>query len=157
MNTASITNVRYFLLFVDDYSRKMWVYFLKLKEFQKFKALAEKESGYHITSLRSDNGGKFCSKEFNNFCVKHGIRRQSSTPYTPRQNGVVERKNRIITEMAGCMLQNRCVPKKFWVEAMFTAVYLLNKSPTMAVKQETPKEAWSLLSPSLGITKKIMS
>jgi hypothetical protein len=63
----SITCARYFLLFVDDYSRKMWVYFLKLKsnvfnEFQKFKALVEKELGCHIASLNSDNGGELCSK-----------------------------------------------------------------------------------------------
>jgi len=95
MNTASITGARYFLLFVDDFSRKMWVYFLKLKsdvfkEFQNFKALVENESGCHITSLRYDNGGEFCSKEFNNFCAKHGIKRQYTTPYTPQQNGVVE-------------------------------------------------------------------
>jgi hypothetical protein len=67
MNTTSITGVRYFLLFVDDFGRKMWVHFLKLKsnvfkEFQKFKALVENEPGCHITSLRSDNGEEFCSK-----------------------------------------------------------------------------------------------
>jgi transposase InsO family protein len=95
MNTASITGPRYFLLFVDDFSRKMWEYFLKLKsdvfeEFQNFKASAESESGCQITSLGSDNGGEFCSKEFNNFCAKHGMKRQYTTPYTPKQNGVVE-------------------------------------------------------------------
>jgi transposase InsO family protein len=155
MNMASIIGARYFLLFVDDYSRKMWVYFLKLKsevfnEFQKFKALVEKESGCHITSLRSDNGGELCSKEFNNFCAKHGIKRQFTTPYTPQQNGVVERWNHTITEMARCMLQNRCVPNRFWVEAVFTTVYLLNRSPTMAVKQKTPKEAWSRRKPKVS-------
>jgi transposase InsO family protein len=155
MNMTSITGARYFLLFVDDFSRKMWVYFLKLKsevfnEFQKFKALVEKESGCHIASLRSDNGGEFCSKEFNNFCTKHGIQRQYTTPYTPQQNGVVERRNRTITEMARCMLQNRSVPNRFWVEAVFTTVYLLNRSPTMAVKQKTPEEAWSGRKPKVS-------
>ena len=88
MNTASIISAKYFLMFVDDFSRKMWVYFLKLKfdvfeEFEKFKALVEKELGCQITSLRSDNGGEFCSKEFNNFCAKYGIQRQYTTSYTP--------------------------------------------------------------------------
>jgi transposase InsO family protein len=96
MKTTSITGARYFLLFVDDFNRKMWVYFLKLKsdvfkEFQNFKALVENESGCHITFLRYDNGGQFCSKEFNNFCAKHGFKRQYTTLYTPQQNGVVER------------------------------------------------------------------
>jgi hypothetical protein len=80
MNTTSVTNVRYFLIFDDDYNRKMWVYSLKLKfevfnEFQKFKALVEKESRCHITTLRSDNGDEFYSKESNNFCTKHRIKR----------------------------------------------------------------------------------
>ena len=65
-------------MFVDDFSGKMWVYFLKLKykvfnELQKFKALVEKEEGCHITSLRFDNSGEFFSKQFNNCCAKHGI------------------------------------------------------------------------------------
>ena len=67
-------------MFVDDFNRKMWVYFMKLKsgvfkEFQKFKALVEKESSCQITSLRYDNGGELCCKEFNSFCAKHGIQR----------------------------------------------------------------------------------
>jgi transposase InsO family protein len=96
MNMTSIIGAKYLLLFVDDFSRKMWVYFLRLKsdmfkEFQNFKELVENESGCHITSLRSDNGGEFYSKEFNNFFAKHGIKRQCTTPYAPQQNGVVER------------------------------------------------------------------
>jgi transposase InsO family protein len=139
MNTTSITGAKYFLLFIDDYSRKMWLYFLKLKsevfnEFQEFKALVEKESRCYIATLRSDNGDELCSKEFNNFCTKHGIKKQFTTPYTPQQNGVVERKNHTITEMVRCMMENRCVPIKFWVEAIFTTIYMLNRSPTMVVK-----------------------
>jgi hypothetical protein len=92
MNMASITGARYFLLFVDDFSRKMWVYFLKLKsdvfkEFQNFKALVENESGCHITSLRSDNGGELCSKEFNNFCAKHGIKDNTPHPILHNRMG----------------------------------------------------------------------
>jgi hypothetical protein len=80
MNMASTTDAKYFLLFIEDYNRKMWVYILKLKskvfnEFQNFKSLVEKELGCHITSLRPDNGGEFYSEEFNNFCAKHGIKR----------------------------------------------------------------------------------
>jgi hypothetical protein len=60
---------------VDDFNRKMWVYFLKLKyevfnEYQKFKELVDKDSSCHIASLRNDNGGEFFSKYFNNFCAK---------------------------------------------------------------------------------------
>jgi len=87
MNMTSIIDARYSLLFYE-YSRKMWVYFLKLKsdvfsEFQRFKDLVEKESGCNITTLGSDNGGELCSKELNKFCAKDGIKIQFTTPYTP--------------------------------------------------------------------------
>lgn len=94
--------------------------------FQTFKALVKKESSCQIVTLRSDNGGEFCSTEFTNFCASHGIKHQLTTPYTPQQNGVVDRRNRTITEMAQSMLEHRNVPKHFWAEAVFTAVYLLN-------------------------------
>jgi transposase InsO family protein len=88
MNTTSITSARYTLFLVDDYNGKMWLYLLKFKyevfnEFQKFKALLEKKLGCHITTLKFDNGSEFCSKEFNNFCTKDGIKRQFTAPYTP--------------------------------------------------------------------------
>ena len=142
-----ILGSRYFLLFVDDFNRKMWVYFLKKKSyaftvFQKFKPLVEKEFGKSIITLRSNNGGEFCSNAFSSFLDTHGIQRQFTTPHTPQQNSVVERRNRTITEMAHSMLEHRHVPKQFWAEAINTAVYLLNRSPTVAVKGKTPEEAW---------------
>eukprot|EP00253_Pinus_taeda_P014834 PITA_14834 len=146
MNT-SITACKYFLLIVDDFSRKMWVYFLKYKSdafsiFQKFKTLVEKESSCNIMTLRTDNGGEFCSSAFSNFCDTHGIKRQFTTPHTPQQHNVVERRNRTVVEMACSMLQHKSVPNKFWAEAVFIAVYLLNRSPTQAVKGKTPEEVW---------------
>lgn len=79
MNTSSVTSCKYFLLIVDDFSGKMWVYFLKYKSdvfsiFQKFKSLVEKEFGCNIITLRTDNGGEFCSSTFSNFCDTHGIK-----------------------------------------------------------------------------------
>eukprot|EP00253_Pinus_taeda_P032341 PITA_32341 len=89
----------------------MWVYFLKYKSdafstFQKFKTLVEKESGYNIMTLRTDNRGEFCSSAFSNFCDTHGIKRQLTTLDTPQQNNVVERRNRMVVEMARSMLQH---------------------------------------------------
>ena len=82
-------------------------------EFQKFKALIEKQLGCHIASLRYDTGGEFYLKYFNKFCAKHGIQRQYTTPYTPKQNVLVERQNFTITKMARCKLQRKSIPNRF--------------------------------------------
>ncbi|RDY00253.1 hypothetical protein CR513_16593, partial [Mucuna pruriens] len=89
-----------------------------------------KESGYVIKALRSDRGGEFTSKEFNEFCEKNEIRRPLTVPRTPQQNGVVERKNRTILNMARCMLKVKFMPKEFLAEAVLCAAYLSSRSPT---------------------------
>ena len=66
--------------------------------------MAEKQSGHKIKCLRSDRVGEFTSNEFFDFCEEHGIRREFSTARTPQQNGVVERMNRTIQQMARAML-----------------------------------------------------
>jgi transposase InsO family protein len=78
MQTPSIGGSTYFLTFIDDFSRKTWIYFLKHKSdalgyFQQFKSLVEKHSGYYIKCLRTDRGGEYISREFQNFCKFHGI------------------------------------------------------------------------------------
>eukprot|EP00253_Pinus_taeda_P027273 PITA_27273 len=117
---------------------------------KKFKTLVEKESSCDIMTLRTDNGGEFCSSAFSTFCATLCIKRQFTTPYTPKQNSVVERRNRTVVEMARSMLQHKSVPNKFWAEAVFTAVYLLNRSPTQAVKGKTPEEVWSGRKPKIS-------
>lgn len=147
MKTVSLGASKYFLLITDDFSRMSWVYFLKAKSeafesFKIFKAMVEKQSGLYVKALRTDRGGEFLSNEFITFCEEHGIRRELTAPYTPEQNGVAERKNRTVVEMARSMLKARGVPNRFWCEAVATAVYILNVSPTKAVMNMTPLEAW---------------
>ena len=77
--------------------------------------------------LRSDRGGEFTSDEFEEYCQKHGIRRQFSAARTPQQNGVVERKNRTVQEMARTMLTESKLADGFWREAVHTAVYIQNR------------------------------
>ncbi|CAJ2647282.1 unnamed protein product [Trifolium pratense] len=119
------------------------------ESFKRFKAVAEKESGCQILSLRTDRGGEFMSEAFNKYCTEQGIKRQLTTAYTPQQNGVSERKNRTIMNMVRCMLNDKKVPKKFWPESVKWAVYVLNRSPTLSVKDVTPEEAWSSMKPSV--------
>ncbi|XP_020421230.1 uncharacterized protein LOC18775571 [Prunus persica] len=105
INPTSNGNKRYFITFIDDYSRKTWIYFLQEKSeafvvFKSFKARVEKESGKYIQILRTDSGGEFNSHNFASFCELHGIRWQLIAAYTPQQNGVAERKNQMIMNMS---------------------------------------------------------
>ena len=127
MKIVSLDGSKYFLLITDDYSRMSWVYFLKAKSeafesFKIFKAMVEKQSGLYVRALRTDRGGEFLSNEFITFCEEQGIRRELIAPYTPKKNGVAERKNRIVVEMARSMIKARGVPNRFWYEAVATAV-----------------------------------
>ncbi|KAK2442749.1 putative mitochondrial protein [Trifolium repens] len=154
----SNSNKRYFLTFIDDFSRKTWVYFLSekssvLEMFKKFKAMVEKETSDAICCLRTDRGGEFTSADFNTFCSLHGIKRQLTAAYTPQQNGVAERKNRTIMNMVRSMLSGKGIPKEFWPEAVNWSVYVQNRSPTVAVKNMTPEEAWSGFKPAVHFFK----
>ncbi|KAG9450495.1 hypothetical protein H6P81_010460 [Aristolochia fimbriata] len=152
---TSLGGNRYYLTFIDDFSRYTWVYFLKekseaLNKLKEFKALAENQSRKYIKVLRSDRGGEYTSKAFEEFCKENGILHQLTASYTPQQNGVAERKNRTIMNMARSMMKGKTLPKVYWAEAVDCAVYLLNRCPTKSVKFRTPIEAWSGSKPAVG-------
>ena len=123
ISLSSLGKNNYFLLFIDDFSRKTWVYFLKQKSevfeaFKTFKAAVENESGQKIKALRSDRGGEFTSKEFQEFCAISRIRHFLTVPRSPQQNGVAERKNRTILDMARSMLKSKHLLKEFWAKVV---------------------------------------
>ena len=145
---------RYFLTFIDDFSRKTWIYFLKRKSevfncFKDFKAIVEKQSGYMIRTVRSDQGGEYTANDFEAYCTQQGIRHQTTPDYTPQLNGVAERKNRTILDMARSLLKAKKLPKQYWAEAVSCAVYLLNRCPTRSLQGVIPEEAWSGHKPSV--------
>ncbi|KAG6520427.1 hypothetical protein ZIOFF_017482 [Zingiber officinale] len=153
--TPSLNNYKYFLLFVDDYTRMMWVYILNQKseafpKFLEFKRLVENQCGRKIKILRTDRGGEFIGNAFMDYCKEKGIQRQLTVRYSPQQNGVAERKNRTIVEMARSMMAGKGLPKSFWTEAVNAAVYILNRSPTKAVPNKTPYEAWLQRKPQVN-------
>jgi transposase InsO family protein len=101
MSVNSIGGSRYFVTFIDDYTRYTYVYFIKHKdeELAKFKEcvnLATNLTGKSVKTLRTDNGGEYCSKEFESFLKEKGIVHQLTVPYNPAQNGVSERMNRTL-------------------------------------------------------------
>eukprot|EP00253_Pinus_taeda_P010795 PITA_10795 len=113
------------------------------EKFRNFKALVENQSGLHIKVLRTDRGGEFISKEFLRFCRENRIHKQFTARYTPQQNGVAERKNRTIMDMARSMLKANHLPNDYWVEAVHCTIYILNRCPTKAVMNRVSEEAWS--------------
>jgi hypothetical protein len=145
---SSIGGKSYFVTFIDDHSRKVWVYFLKQKSevyevFKKWKAMVENETGLKIKKLRSDNGGEYEDTGFKRFCFENGIRLERTVPGTPQQNGVAERMNRTLTERARSMRIQSGLPKQFWAEAINTAAYLINRGPSVPLEQRIPEEVWS--------------
>ena len=111
MSSPSLRGHEYYVLFIDDHSRKTLIYFLKHKgevfaQFQESKALVEIQTGKKIKVLRSDNGGEYASDELIDFCTTEGIKREMTVPYNPEQNGVAERKNRSIIGAARLMIHD---------------------------------------------------
>ncbi|XP_037497309.1 uncharacterized protein LOC119371385 [Jatropha curcas] len=129
---VSNSNKRYLLTFIDDYNRKLWVYFLTEKSeafavFKKFKANVENETGFFVKILHTDRAGEFTSQEFNDFYDNNGIKRQLTAAYTPQQNGIAECKNRTIMNMVRSMLSEKKVPNSFWLEAVNWTTHVLNR------------------------------
>nr|GEY20985.1 zinc finger, CCHC-type [Tanacetum cinerariifolium] len=144
----------YIFFLVDDYSGYMWEYFLNSKDqafgvFKKFKTRVKKEHGTKIKTFRTDRGGEFTSNEFHKYCRENGIIRQLTAPYSPQQNGVVERKNRTILSTTRCMMKATGTPQKFWAEAVRHAILLLNCTPTKSLEDVTSYEALKSRKPNL--------
>ncbi|GKV08223.1 hypothetical protein SLEP1_g19888 [Rubroshorea leprosula] len=110
---------------------------------QKWKTLIEKQTGKQIKHLRTDNGLKYCSGEFDTFCKNNGIVRHRTIRMTPQQNGVAKKINRTLLERARCMLSNAGLSKDFWAKIVNHAGYLVNRSPFTAIGLKTPEELWS--------------
>lgn len=146
--SPSVSKAKYMLLFIDDFTRQTFVYFLNYKsetfeKFQEFKVMAENQSGCKIRTFRSDGGGEYTSRKFEDFLKSHGIRHEMTAPACSFQNGTCERANRTIVDKVRTMLSESGLPHMFWAEAARTVVYLKNRCPTVAVKGKTPQEAWT--------------
>ncbi|KAH9762162.1 Integrase catalytic domain-containing protein [Citrus sinensis] len=144
----SMGGVKYMVTFIDDYSRRCWVYPIKKKSdvflvFKEYKARVELESGKKIKCLRTDNSGEYTDGEFLAFCKQEGIQRQFTVAYTPQQNGVAERMNRTLTERIRAMLRTAGLPNSFWAESAKTACYIVNRSPSTAIGLKTTMEMWT--------------
>jgi hypothetical protein len=89
------------------------------------------------------------NNNFTSYCTTQGIQMQHTVPYTPQKNGVAERKNCTLKEMANCMIQSEGLSLKYWAEAINCANYIVNCTPTKALKNITPEEAWTKIKPNI--------
>lgn len=154
MGVNSVGGSSYFMTIIDDYSRYITIYFLKRKSeafevFENFAAIAEKQTGRQIKVVRSDNGKEFVNSKFREYFAKRGIVHQTTVCYSPQQNGVAERANRTLVEMARCLLVSSGLPQSLWGEATNTATYIRNRAPTRVLGNITPYERWHGRKPSV--------
>jgi transposase InsO family protein len=141
----SIGGSKYCLVIVDDYSRFNWIFFLQEKSrtqetLKGFLRRAQNEFGLRSKKIRSDNGTKFKNSQIEGFLEEEGIKHEFSSPYTPQQNGVVERKNRTLLDMAWTMLDEYKILDRFWAEAINTASYSINRLYLHRILKKTSYE-----------------
>jgi transposase InsO family protein len=123
---------KYGLVIIDDFSRFTWVFFLQDKSetqgtLQRFLRRAQNEFELKVKKIRSDNGFKFKNLQVEEYLEGEGVKHEFFAPYTPHQNGVVERKNRTLIDMVRMMLGEFKTPERFWSEAVNTACHAMNR------------------------------
>lgn len=146
MQTNSPSGKRYVLTLIDDFSRYTVIYLLREKsevelKIKEYVEMVKNKFSKQPKVIRSDRGGEYINKNLVEYLAGQGIQIQYTTPYTPQQNDVAERKNRSLIEMARCMLLDADLSYIFWAEAANTANYLQNRLPTRAI-DTTPYEKW---------------
>ena len=117
---ASLGGSRYYITFIDDCSRKVWIYFLKNKSnmfdtFKRWKVMVETKISLKLKCLRFDNGGEYIDRGFKEYCAANGIKMEKTIPRTLQQNGVAECMNKTINEHARSIRLHSGLPKAFWV------------------------------------------
>ena len=172
LETPSHGGSRYFITFIDDYSKWTVVFTMRKKSdaltcFKKFHKLAEKHTGEKVNrlniikrtqlnpekvkALRTDNGGEYISGPFKSYLEENGIKHQLTIAYTPQQNGVAERMNRTLLDLVRSMLHHANMDKRFWAEALSTAVYIRNRVTSRSLPTDTtPHHLWLGKAPDLS-------
>lgn len=151
----SFRGARFYVSFIDDFTRNAWVYYLAHKSdtlaaFKTFKAAVERDGAHKIGAIRTDNGREYDNGTFLAYLAANGIKWQHSAPYSPQQNGIAERFNGTVVSHVRAMLKQAALPHRFWAEATAHAVYLYNRAPHRAIKDVTPYEKYSGRRPDLS-------
>jgi hypothetical protein len=155
---TSINGHRYYVIFVDDFTRFTWFFPLKhksqvLSSFKHFKNTMENHLGTSIKTLRTDCGGEYTNNEFGHFCSQSGIIHQFTCPHTSQQNGIAERKHRHIVDMSLTLISHSSLPFQYWSHAFSTAIFLINRLPSLSRGSVSPWESLFGHSPNFSIFK----
>jgi hypothetical protein len=139
----SVGRYKYYVSFVDNYSKFTWIYLLKhkfevLQKFHDFQSLIERLFDRKIISVQNDWGGEY--EKLNSFFTNIGISHHVSCPHAHQQNGSVEIKYRHIVEVGLSLLDGASMPLKFWDEAFLAATFLINRIPSKVIHYQTPLE-----------------
>jgi transposase InsO family protein len=152
----SISGCKYYIIFVDDFTRYTWLYPLHFKSdayhcFVKFKMLVENQFSCKIKQLQSDGGGEYTSNLFLSFLSNNGIQHCKSCPHTSQQNGLAKRKLRHILETGLTLLAHSGLSNRYWVDAFLTSVFIINRLPTPVLDHMSPYERLFHKSPDYSL------
>ena len=144
MKVKNINGARWFITFIDDHTRMTWTFLMKEKSetvqiFQLFHKMVATQFQTHIKVLKTDNAHDYFNKDLGSFLHLHGIIHASSCVDTPQQNGIAERKNRHLLDVARSLMFTHNVPKHLWGEAVLTATYLINRMPSRVLDFKIPR------------------
>jgi len=153
--TQAISGAKYYISFTDDNTRFVTVYGLKSKadavnRIKEYTNIVNNKFDRKIKYLRFDNGKELVNEATQRWAVDNGIQIETTAPYSPSQNGVAERFNRTLMELARAMLIEKNLPLFLWEEAVLHAAYIRNRAPTRALEKETPYEAWNGEKPDIS-------
>ncbi|KAJ3543106.1 hypothetical protein NMY22_g3260 [Coprinellus aureogranulatus] len=151
---TSVDRHRYYISFTDDCTRYVTVLFLKDKS-EAFDRISGhiamlKNQGRLPKYMRFDNGKELINQKLKELARENGIVIEPTAPYSPSQNGVAERFNRTLMELARAMLIGKDLPVFLWDHAVAHAAYLRNRAPTRALQGQTPYEAWMGRKPNVA-------
>ncbi|KAA0048721.1 gag-pol polyprotein [Cucumis melo var. makuwa] len=154
MQTESLGRKRYAVVCVDDFSRYTWIKFIleKLETFKTCQTLVtqlQREKNTGIGRIRTEHGCEFENKHFAEFCDNEGIFHEFSAQLTPQENGVVEKRNQTLQEMARVMIHAKQLPIQFWAEALNTACHIHNRVILRPRTTTTSYELWKGRKPNV--------
>ena len=150
----SLGGSSYFIFFIDDYSKKTWIYILAhkykcLDKFRIFHKVVEQVTGKRIITLQTANGGKYTSNAWTSYCSLHGINKQFSQPYIPQYNGIAECKNKTLLDIVRCFLCHGNLPPCLHAKAIPTACIITNLHSTKYFPDKTLMELFSRVKPNI--------